>query len=81
LLLNAILPFISLDVSHSICPTITAVLTVGHFWHRFLQQLDRLRLTTIYRDRTRPNETYIYTIVEHNLYQNKLMPMGELVFL
>jgi hypothetical protein len=29
---------------------------------RFLQQFDRLRLTTIYRDRIRLNETFIYTI-------------------
>jgi hypothetical protein len=45
------------------CPTSTAVLTVGHFKRRFWQQLDRLRLTTIYRDRTRPNKTYIDTIL------------------
>jgi len=45
-----------------VCPTSTAVLTVGYFSRRFLRQLDRLRLTTVYRDRTKPNETYIYTI-------------------
>jgi hypothetical protein len=44
------------------CPSSTAVLTIGKFWRCFWQQLDRLRLTTIYRDRTRPNETFIYTI-------------------
>jgi hypothetical protein len=45
------------------CPTSTAVLTVGHFWHCFYRKLDRLRLTTINRDQTRPNETFIYTII------------------
>ncbi len=45
------------------CPTSTAVLNIGHFQRRFWRQLDRLRLTTLYRERTRPNETYIFTII------------------
>jgi len=45
------------------CPTSTAVLTVGHFWRCFQQQLDRLRLTIVNRDITRPNKTFIYTIL------------------
>jgi hypothetical protein len=44
------------------CTTSTAVLTVGHFWRHFQQQLERLRLITVNRDGTRPNETFIYTI-------------------
>jgi len=39
------------------CSTSAAVLTVGHFWRRFWRQLDRRRLPTIYRDRTKPKET------------------------
>ncbi len=54
--------------------TISAVWTIGHFWCRFLQQLDRLRLTTVNRDRTRQNETFIYTIqpMLHNFSSPRL---------
>jgi len=55
------------------CPTGTAVLTVGHFYRRFWQQLDRLRLTTIYRDRTRPNEAYVYTKLELRISKTSVM--------
>ena len=44
--------FISVDVWYSIGPIGAAVLTVGYFQCCFWRQLDRLRLTTINRDRT-----------------------------
>jgi len=58
---NARLPFISVDLWYRRLPNNAAVLIVGtQNWH--LATADILRLTTINRDRTRPNETIIYTI-------------------
>jgi len=57
---NARLPFISEDVWSRLLPNNTAVLTIGTKLALLLTTADRLRLTTINRDRTRPNETYIY---------------------
>jgi len=63
LLVNAILPFISVDVKHRRLPN---QYSCFHCWSLLAllpTMLDRLRLTIVYRDRTRPNETYIYTIL------------------
>jgi len=63
LLVNVRLPFISVDLWYRRLPNNTAVLTVGTKTVSVcLATVDRLRLTTINRDRTRPNKTIIYRI-------------------
>jgi hypothetical protein len=62
MLVNARLPFILVNVWYKRLPNTPGVLTVGNKLALLLATADRLRLTTINRDRTRPNETYIYTI-------------------
>jgi len=59
---NARLPFISVDLWYGYLPNNAAVLTFVLKLASHLTTADRLRLTTINRDRTRPNETIIYTI-------------------
>jgi len=51
MLVNARLPFM---FDTSACPTNTAVLTVGNNIALLVATADRLRITTINRDRTRP---------------------------
>jgi len=55
LLVNEKLPFISVDVWYRGLPNNTTVLTVGTNVESGLTRADRLRLTTIKRDRTTRN--------------------------
>jgi len=59
---NARLTFISVDVWYKRLPNNTAVLTIGAM-ASLLATADRLRLTIKNRDRTRPNETYIISVI------------------
>jgi len=62
MLVNAILPFISVDVWYRHLPNNPAVLTVGTKLALFFTTAHRLRLTTINKDSTRLKETIIHTI-------------------
>ncbi len=62
MLVNARLTFISVDVWYKHLPNNTAVLTIGTI-ASLSATADRLRLTIINRDRTRPNETYIISVI------------------
>jgi len=53
LLMNARLTFITVDVWYRLLPNNTAVLIVGTKITSLLTTADRLRLTTLSRDRTR----------------------------
>ncbi len=61
LLVNARLPFISVDVWYRRMPNNTDVLTVGIKIALLVATVARLRLTTINRDKT-INKTFIHTI-------------------
>ncbi len=64
LLVNARLPFISLDVELCTYQPVQLFCLLVTFGVASIDSLTRLRLTAINRDRTRPSDTFIYTILE-----------------